>query len=59
VRRLADSLPHGTYRTLHATQGHDAFLIETGELTRIVTSYLSGLDPQYPSGVDGRGSAWA
>jgi homoserine O-acetyltransferase len=59
VKGLADALPHGTYRTLHATQGHDAFLIETGELNRIVSSYLSTLDRRFPSGIDGRGSAWA
>lgn len=59
VKKLADSLPKGAYRTLHATQGHDAFLIETGELTKIVSGYLSIRDSRYPTGIDGRGSAWA
>lgn len=59
VKRLADSLPNGTYRTLHATQGHDAFLIETDELSRIVNGYMNRRDARFPSGRDGRGSAWA
>lgn len=59
VKRLADSVKNGVYRTLHASQGHDAFLIETGEVNRLVSSYLSGHDPRFPAGRDGRGSAWA
>lgn len=59
VKKLADSLPNGSYRTLHATQGHDAFLIETGELDKIVTGFLGTRDPRYRSNTDGKGSAWA
>lgn len=59
VKRLADSVPNGAYRTLHAPQGHDAFLIETGELNRIVASYLSRLHDGFSATLDGRGSAWA
>ncbi|REK25790.1 MAG: homoserine O-acetyltransferase [Actinobacteria bacterium] len=59
VKKLADALPNGVYRTLHASQGHDAFLIETGELNRIVAGFLNRVDSRYPAGRDGRGSAWA
>lgn len=63
VRDLAHSLPNGRYATLHAAQGHDAFLIETDALGRIVTGFKeelrTGLRPASRDLESARGAAWA
>jgi homoserine O-acetyltransferase/O-succinyltransferase len=64
VRRLAEGTPNGTYSTLHASQGHDGFLIESESLNRIVTGFkrdvLSGVAPVAASRLTlARGAAWA
>lgn len=43
VRDLAHALPNGQYATLHATQGHDAFLIEMEALGEIVCDFKDAL----------------
>lgn len=43
VESLARGLPWATYETLHAPQGHDAFLIETDALDRVVTRFRADL----------------
>ncbi len=43
VRDLANALPNGRYATLHAPQGHDAFLIETEALNKIVNRFKDDL----------------
>jgi homoserine O-acetyltransferase len=43
VESLARALPCGRYETLHAPQGHDAFLIETDTLDRIITRFRADL----------------
>lgn len=42
ARALAGSLPNGEYCTLVAPHGHDSFLIETQQLSRIVTRFRKG-----------------
>lgn len=63
VRDLAHSLPHGRYATLHASQGHDAFLIETGSLGQIINGFSeelrSGLRPPARDLEPAKGAAWA
>lgn len=63
VRDLAHSLPNGRYATLHASQGHDAFLIETDALSRIVNRFReelrTGLRPAVGDLEPARGAAWA
>lgn len=44
VRDLARSLPNGRYATLHAPQGHDAFLIETEPLNRMIMAFRADLN---------------
>jgi homoserine O-acetyltransferase len=43
VERLGRALPNAKYDTLHARQGHDAFLIETDALGRMITSFWADL----------------
>lgn len=63
VRDLAHSLPNGRYATLHASQGHDAFLIETEALSRIVSDFREELRTGVRSPIRdleaARGAAWA
>lgn len=63
VRDLAHSLPNGRYATLHASQGHDAFLIETDSLGRIVNGFKDQLSKGLHSSQRGlesaKGAAWA
>lgn len=62
IREMASRIPAGVYRTLHAPQGHDAFLIETAQLDGIVSRFLEGIGTGDESGTDlptGRGAAWA
>lgn len=62
VREMASHIPRGVYRTLHAPQGHDAFLIEVEELDQIVQGFLrevKGGRVGASSRDRGRGAAWA
>jgi homoserine O-acetyltransferase/O-succinyltransferase len=43
VEDLAASLPNARYQMLHASQGHDGFLIETAGLDAIVTRFKNDL----------------
>jgi homoserine O-acetyltransferase len=43
VESLARALPRARYETLQAPQGHDAFLIETDALDRIITRFRADL----------------
>jgi homoserine O-acetyltransferase len=43
VEALADALPNARYQMLHASQGHDGFLIETASLDAIVTRFKNDL----------------
>jgi len=62
VRALAATLPHAEFALLNAPQGHDAFLIETAPLNRIVTAFRKRLAAGWrpsPAADRGRGAAWA
>lgn len=63
VRDLAHSLPNGRYATLHAPHGHDAFLIETEALARIVNGFTDELRTGLRRGTrdlePAKGAAWA
>ncbi len=39
-RGLADLMPHATYAEIQSIHGHDAFLIEFGQLNRILKEFL-------------------
>jgi homoserine O-acetyltransferase len=43
VKKLAGALPNARYETLEAPQGHDAFLIETAALDRIIRTFRTVL----------------
>ncbi|GBD85763.1 homoserine O-acetyltransferase [bacterium BMS3Abin02] len=61
VRALAAALPQAEFCLLAAPQGHDAFLIETNRLNRLITSFrkrlANGWNPSRPE-VSARGAAW-
>lgn len=62
VRELAAILPRAEFALLNAPQGHDAFLIETAPLNRIITAFRKRLASGWrPSAAAdrGRGAAWA
>ena len=42
TRQLAAALPRGRFAVLDSPHGHDAFLIDTDQLERIVTRHLAG-----------------
>jgi homoserine O-acetyltransferase len=61
VRALATALPRGEFALLNAPQGHDAFLIETAPLNRIIVGFRKRVASGWsPSLADrGRGAGWA
>jgi len=62
VADLAAHLPRGHLGVLNAAQGHDAFLIETGRLNRLVTGFRRRLATGWEPGLmesTARGAAWA
>jgi homoserine O-acetyltransferase/O-succinyltransferase len=59
VRALAAAMPMAEFGLLNATQGHDAFLIETRPLNRIVTGFRKRLAAGLSANDRGRGAAWA
>jgi homoserine O-acetyltransferase len=61
VSSLATQLPFGELAVLQASQGHDAFLIETGRLNRLVTGFVRRLASGWTPGsaTAARGAAWA
>lgn len=40
IRRMAEMIPGADYHVLHSEFGHDGFLIETPEISRILKKYL-------------------
>ncbi len=63
VEELARSLPNARYQLLHASQGHDGFLIETAGLDAMVTRFKNdlarGITPADDPNVGRRGTSWA
>lgn len=61
VRDLARSLPNAEYATLHAPHGHDAFLIETDAVNRLIVGFRERLAAGRTPRRDSRplGVAWA
>jgi homoserine O-acetyltransferase len=57
ARTLAASIPNAEFAVLDSPNGHDAFLIETAKLERIVTQFLA--EAQSATSASGHGSAWA
>ncbi|NOY56520.1 MAG: homoserine O-acetyltransferase [Actinobacteria bacterium] len=61
VRALAAALPQAEFCLLAAPQGHDAFLIETNRLSRLIISFRERLanrwSPSRPE-MSARGAAW-
>lgn len=57
ARTLAASIPNAEFAVLDSPNGHDAFLIETEKLERIVTRFLT--EAQSATSASGHGSAWA
>jgi len=61
VRSLAAAMPQAEFSLLSAPHGHDAFLIETSQLNRLVTGFRSRLEqerqPPLPIG-SAHGAAW-
>ncbi|NIA25195.1 MAG: homoserine O-acetyltransferase [Gammaproteobacteria bacterium] len=61
VRALAAALPQAEFCLLTAPQGHDAFLIETNRLSRLIISFRERMANEWtPSRheVSARGAAW-
>ncbi|RPI24927.1 MAG: homoserine O-acetyltransferase [Actinobacteria bacterium] len=61
VRALAGALPRAEFALLNAPHGHDAFLIETAPLNRMIVGFRRRLASGWtPSAANrGRGAAWA
>jgi homoserine O-acetyltransferase len=64
VESLASALPNARYQMLHASQGHDAFLIEMASLDGIVARFKNDLARGITPADDlaagaGRGTSWA
>ena len=57
TRTMAAAMPNAEFAVLDSPNGHDAFLIETDKLERIVTTFLA--DAQPTSASSGLGSSWA
>lgn len=57
ARTLAASIPNAEFAVLDSPNGHDAFLIETEKLERIVTRFMT--EAQSATSASGHGSAWA
>jgi homoserine O-acetyltransferase len=57
TRTMAAAMPNAEFAVLDSPNGHDAFLIETDRLERIVTMFLA--DPQPTSASSGLGASWA
>lgn len=57
VRKLAQAIPRARFAVLDSPHGHDAFLIDTNQIDRIVNGFLvedAGADRE-----PGRGASWA
>lgn len=57
TRAMAASMPNAEFAVLDSPNGHDAFLIETEELERIVTTFLADTRPAEV--IMGQGAGWA
>lgn len=57
TRTMAASMPNAEFAVLDSPNGHDAFLIETGNLERIVTTFLAESPPAEV--IKGQGASWA
>ena len=57
TRTMAASMPNAEFAVLDSPNGHDAFLIETDKLERIVATFLEDTRPV--TAVRGQGASWA
>jgi homoserine O-acetyltransferase len=57
ARSMAAAMPNAQFAVLDSPNGHDAFLIDTDKLERIVTGFLDESRPI--TSISGHGSAWA
>jgi homoserine O-acetyltransferase len=57
TRTMAASMANAEFAVLDSPNGHDAFLIETEKLERIVTTFLA--DSRPVATAKGRGASWA
>jgi homoserine O-acetyltransferase len=57
TRAMAAAMPNAEFSVLDSPNGHDAFLIETDKLERIVTAFLT--NEQSDSSISGLGASWA
>jgi homoserine O-acetyltransferase/O-succinyltransferase len=57
VRNLAASLQRARFAVLDSPHGHDAFLIDTGQLDRLIRDFLA--EERRPADLSGRGLSWA
>lgn len=57
ARSMAAAMPNAQFAVLDSPNGHDAFLIDTDKLERIVTRYLGEARPI--TSISGHGASWA
>lgn len=57
ARTMAASMPNAEFAVLDSPNGHDAFLIETEKLERLVTTFLT--DSRPVAVAKGQGASWA
>jgi homoserine O-acetyltransferase len=57
TRAMAASMPNAEFAVLDSPNGHDAFLIETDKLERIIATFLA--DSPTVAAVNGQGASWA
>jgi homoserine O-acetyltransferase len=57
TRTMAASMPNAEFAVLDSPNGHDAFLMETDKLERIVATFLD--DSRPVSATRGQGASWA
>jgi homoserine O-acetyltransferase len=57
TRSMAASMPNAEFAVLDSPNGHDAFLIETDKLERIIATFLA--DSRPVAAAKGQGASWA
>ena len=57
MRAMATAIPNAEFAVLDSPNGHDAFLIETDKLERIVATFLE--DTRTAAVTTGQGASWA
>ncbi len=47
IEQFASLFPNSRYQTLHASHGHDSFLVDADKLGKILAPWLRNLEPNF------------